>query len=604
MFIVKLCLLIVTPLVCLLFYRLADDYRFNRFELIFVEAGAALIGVLSSKMLIESPKWYEMCVIIWCVSGIIIFILDAYKKRKITINNFYISLFVVAIGVVSYSILTYGQANIHSDIATSNLLIQAQLKYKTFFPKEWCYVNGDIWVIGPQTFVYPFYFLSNNQVFIRECGACLCMIIVAMTLIYYYKKELKSIGWTICFSVIFMFLYYSRDMNMYQAAYSFQIILTLLSLIWVVHIFIRNQYKKVEVVACCLLVVLMGMSGMRQVAEVFLPILGAFVLFCWIENRKNYKDNVFKILFMIIPMLVSLVIYKVMVGQLHVVMTDNNNTVFVGSISEVWQNFQVSLMDLFVNFGYEGGVSLFGISGIKNLLLVLFCLFFTIVFPVCLYRRYNEQTNEVKYLLLFSFVHNIEMLILAMFCGKCVTPRYLLTFEYMSIILSSYYVTKYWIKELPKKKLFTTMYVIAFMILSVVYFRDSSNWKEEYNQRRQFSYTLVEMGLDDYKGYASYWNAYKTELYSDMKLQMASIGNPISGVQLESLVKHTWLVDSERYNEENCGSYLMLEQWELESLVNKPEELFGKAEQVITVDEMIIYIWEYDIAEKAFYSAE
>lgn len=604
MILIKICLIIGTPLICILLYRLVDNRKYEVKKLMLVEGSVLLISSLVAKLFVKSPTWIEISFIVWSISGVILFALDVCKKRKIEIKDVYLLIFSLGIGVTSYSIMTFGRANIHSDIATANLLIQAQLQYKTFFPKSWCYVNGDIWVIGPQLFVYPFYLLSDNQALVRECGACLNMLVAAGILVLYYKKELKSLAWTICFPVIFMFLYYSRDMNLYQAAYSFQISLTVLALILSFHICFSKPIEKRKIIMYYLLIILMGMSGVRQVAEVFLPIIGAFVLFCWIEKKNELKNNTICLMTLISPMAIGLVIYKFLLGQMQVVMTDNNNAVFVNSISEAWQNIQISFMDLFTNFGYDGGVSLFGIDGLKNLFLVLFCFFFTIYFPICFYKKYNEQSEEIKFLLLFTFVHNTVMMILAVFCGKCMTPRYLLTFEYMSIIISSLYIAKYWLTEAAKTKIFTLVYMCTFMLLSFVYVNDSSNWTNEYAQKKQFSQTLVEMGLSDYKGYASYWNAYNTELYSDMKLQMASIGISVSGVKLENIMKHTWLVDSNRYNEENCGSYLMLEQSEVESLVTKPEDMFGKATQIVNVDEMTIFIWEYDIAKKAFGTSE
>ena len=73
-------------------------------------------------------------------------------RHKFSLMDFMKLACFMALGVAGYSILTFGQTDVHSDTATATLLAQAQLKYHSFFPKSWCYANGDIWVLSASAF--------------------------------------------------------------------------------------------------------------------------------------------------------------------------------------------------------------------------------------------------------------------------------------------------------------------------------------------------------------------------------------------------------------------------------------------------------------------
>ena len=127
---------------------------------------------------------------------------------------------IVCICSAVYSILTYGQANIHGDIATASMLTKAQLKYGSFFPRNWCYVNGDIWTISMQTFVTPFSILLKNQSLARMLGSALFVLLSTYVIIHHSKHAFHDDSWVISIPVLLIFLYCARDMILYQAAYT------------------------------------------------------------------------------------------------------------------------------------------------------------------------------------------------------------------------------------------------------------------------------------------------------------------------------------------------------------------------------------------------
>ena len=69
-------------------------------------------------------------------------------KRKLDIEKVLRIVCFMTIAVACYSILTYGQTDIHSDTATATLLAQSQIRNQSLFPISWNYTasNRDVGV--------------------------------------------------------------------------------------------------------------------------------------------------------------------------------------------------------------------------------------------------------------------------------------------------------------------------------------------------------------------------------------------------------------------------------------------------------------------------
>jgi len=61
----------------------------------------------------------------------------------------------INIVLVAYYIGHEYQAYFHSDAAVKNLLAREIYKSHTYFPSDWNYVNGDLWVLFGQTYIFP-----------------------------------------------------------------------------------------------------------------------------------------------------------------------------------------------------------------------------------------------------------------------------------------------------------------------------------------------------------------------------------------------------------------------------------------------------------------
>ena len=72
--------------------------------------------------------------------------------------------------IVYYVVFDY-QTMMHSDSAVANLLAQEIVETGNYFPRDWYYVNGDLWVFYIHTFIVPLLALFPNSYGLHAASA-------------------------------------------------------------------------------------------------------------------------------------------------------------------------------------------------------------------------------------------------------------------------------------------------------------------------------------------------------------------------------------------------------------------------------------------------
>lgn len=495
---------------------------------------------------------------------------------------------------------------ISSDTAIATLLVQCQIKNKSFFPKSWAYANGDIWCLGLNLFVMPFTILLHNQSLSRMVGSLSIVLFTSFFIYLHDKKLFKEDSWVISIPIFLLFMYGAKDMNLYQAAYVVIMLHIIIStLLTYIVVWERKSIK--WTLLFCIFIILVNITGIREIAEVTIPLWCSVVCILVFENcrktKVSWKTFGVKLVYIssliLIPAYIGYgIIYRYLSNTRIVNNSSHNATLFTDSINTIWDNSLVVITNMFNNFGYSGNAQLFSIEGIRNLILLFICIVLIFIVPILQARRYKEETKGVRFFFSFVVIHNLIILLIGILFGK-IESRYMLSIEYLFIIVSSRYIMKYWIKE--GINIFSLLcqltYGIMIIIFCVTFINLGKDWKDDIFCKKNFCQTLVDYGLGAYKGYATYWNAYTNEIYSDFKLSFASIGDSIES---ESLNPQKWLVDIEKFNVENKGSFLLLDSKQNETMKGKIEELYGSLEAKYVVDNMFIYVWDYDICQNDF----
>lgn len=534
-----------------------------------------------------------------------IIVIPVADKVKVTAEAVLHAVCLMAVAAAVYSTLTYGQANIHSDTAIATILAQSQMRYGSMFPESWCYANGELWVLAMNIFVMPFSAVLHNQSLARALGSVL-LIFMAMGGIFYQSREsFQDQSWMLGIPVFLLFLHGpgvwngSADMILYQAAYTGPMLWMTVNCTLACSIFLRKN-RKWETALLAVLLMLLCMGGIRYVAESVLPLWGACMVVLYMQNQKavrirdcrdGFQRAVGLSLVIGLPSAAGWFLYRRLCAVHILINTGNNATQFVGSLNDCWNNLIVAFLNMFSNFGFLGNAELFTVDGIRNMVSVFACILIVFVIPVLQLRRLREENEAVVFFCVFGVLHNIIMFLLAVFFGK-ISDNYLLTFIYVFIIISARYVMAYWLRPQNLQKVaYLFIFIASVTVQCMAVLKQSSGWVVSLEEKKAFAQELVSHGL--HKGYATFWNAYANEVYSDLQLH---IGGIVVGE--DDIVPYRWLVDLNIFQAEDTDTFLLLSPEENDAIGNSLPALYGDPMQVFSVNDMYVYVFDHDIMKE------
>lgn len=513
-------------------------------------------------------------------------------KRK-SIRTIFIAVCVEAVVLVVYSILTYGQTAIHSDVATPIILIQSMVRNHSLFPETFNYANGDIWFLAPQLFCFLPSLFIKSQSLVRMLASAQFVLVAIGGIIFSSKRLFKDNSWDLIVPIIFLLMSGERSMLIYEAGYiSLVLWLTLIpSLFYIV----TNGRYKIGIVYCLLLTALVSAAPMRYAAEIILPLLLAYLYIEFIDSRKlelNVKiffESAKKvIILLVIPTIVGKFIYDWLCSWHNVNLTVNNSTVFVGSIQQVWQNIQLAALNLYSIFGYSGGCELVSLHGISNLISIFMCTLLCFVVPYLQGKCINKESKAVKFFYIFSMSHNSVLIMTCVFFGQVAVARYLLTTVVLFVIISARYIYCYWLNDKALGKFLLGGFVFCVLIEGSLISTNSFGWKQTLSQKKELARVLEENNLK--KGYATYWNAYNNQVYADSKIEFGAINLGPDGTH-----PYYWLVDSDVFLPEKESTFLLLTSQEHDSLEFNIIKTFGAPVKEINCGDYYVIVFDHDI---------
>lgn len=536
-------------------------------------------------------------------------ILDLYKRliscsvyKKIFLG---LSLFTL----ISITVFTFTSANwyFNSDEATANLLAEAIVREGSLFPEGWTY-GQDIWVFFLHQPIALFTLFSDNYLAMHSFAA---MVFIAMALascIYFSIKLLKSHAWVVAVPLLFCGISFEYSYMVFgQCAYLPQVIFLFLTPALFTEAFDQNLKIKSmpKVVLLALWLAFLTMSGIRNIQSVCIPLIGGMLLVYFIDNHDNklrtlwpsIKNLIIKCCIVGVPMLVGFGLFFLLVfntnysiGVLGGLSIANNND-FFGKLA--------TLVSFALNvFNIQSGVALVSIQGITSLIGVLCLIFVGILFPILQYRKYKEESYEVKLFLMFSAVHIAEIIVIFLFTSLYATPRYLLSVQVLLFFISAHYIYKY---ILPKINILRTLVVVILLISftlpqSTMHLINATKNDEMMESKLELVEFLESNGLTH--GYATYWHAYNNTVLSNGKVEINGI------LYADNSVKpYYWLNDMKRYTEEaHSGSTFMLIPADEKATFEASTSYvaMGIPIKVLQHNDFTIYVYDYNVGANSF----
>lgn len=547
---------------------------------------------------------YEIILIFYEICSVLL-VMISIQRKKSELSTMYVLRFscFMMLGVVLYSTMTYGQANIHGDTAIATLLARSEIKHHSIIPLTWCYANGDVWLLDTQLAVLPFTLLMKNQVTARMLGTILMMLLGIIGLYLLDKYLLRFSTHIISIPVIFGFIFggdsdiiWGNDHINYQASYTCWLIFIPLMCILVFKLFIQGRLNIWWYVLFFCFSVVTYARGIRAIAELMLPLGMAYFFFVFISEGTGAMKKWYQYLFFVVPALIGCFFYKNICDS-HIVNTSvTSGTAFVSDLEKASENAYIVFLNLFKVFGYNAGANLVSIDGLANMISIISCVLFVFILPILQIIAYKNESDGVRFFVLFSVIHNTEMVISTIFFDKT-SASHIFTFVLVSIMLSSVYVMHYWIGDKKHAFIYGVIFASASLVMTLQLGIHSRGWQGKVAEKRMMAKEMMMHGLDDCKGYGTFWNIYPLSIYSDLKLDVAAIGNSDIAV---ALTPHLNLVDTDKYIPDRRGSYIMLDFNENEELGSGLENTFGECKEKFTIGENYIYVWDYDVCVDDF----
>lgn len=463
---------------------------------------------------------------------------------------------------VIYVILTYGQTCLHSD-STGVLRLYNSIKAnRSLYPRSWNTANGEIYIFHNATVACFTSLLIHNPIIARVVSSAISIIIAYFCLVWFSNNCLKSDSWMYAttFTLLFLCSANSRDMILFQAAYVAPIICFTVCFATSYRIILCEESGWITKVVQLGLLATMSIEGIRYIAEYIIPVICSFGIIAVIKVIKHEdagKKSILKILgYIVIPSAVGYFIYKY-ISQTHSMNNSvSNGFEIVNSFALLMQNAKLYFLNIIAAFGFSKSNAL-GYNIIALLVAFLIC----VALPLIRLSNFKSCIEAEKTFLLFGMVHNVMLIGIALLLSK-VEERYLLSSIYICIIISSQCL----VDILKQNKKISNILVLVFLALSVfqmiLLVKTTYGWKDNLASQKDFCQQLVDKGIT--KGYATYWNAYTNEAYSENKISFGAI-KPSE----RKLEKYYWLVDDSAFEKKEGKSCVIL--------TRKENKLYGDA---------------------------
>lgn len=414
----------------------------------------------------------------------------------------------------------------HSDTASEVVLSRLLAEENKLITKNWFY-STEIRIVYSHLIMMPLFKVFSDFSLVK----LLSIFIFYILLVYAYymlakRFRLDKKWFFLCLALLFAPLSNEYlDMMFIGCFYTSQVICTYLVLSYVIkEKRNRNMWLRQGVVLSLSAFVL-GLSGLRYLASLYLPVLLAW-LFIAVEGAgKKNAGNVLLALIMTVCGGIGFLVNKFYLA-VHYSFDTTSEVVFV-PISEVPERFMTSLRMMLEFMGYREAQVVTPL-GMVNPVKCLFLIVFIGIIVYLWKHRMEVLTGAERFLLyyfVFLFLINWYMLI---FTDVGMQYRYWLPVYVVGVLLVGIFLQKW--KPVNRFYLPVISAFLAVVVLSSLY---GELWQDvKYNDcEKRYGY-MEFLEENDYEfGYASFWNASVTEYLSNGEIHVGNLGG------------HDWSVD-------------------------------------------------------------
>ena len=482
--------------------------------------------------------------------------MDKQWKKKLYEYSFSIITGVIILCMVLFCILKPDNL-MHSDTTAEVILSKLLAEENKLITTNWFY-STEIRIVYSHLLMVPLFKIFSSYRLVKFLSVFLFYILMLVAYLFVSKRlEIKN-KW----ALIGLALFFSPlsneylDMMFIGCFYSSQAICTYFILGTVAVWFMKkerisNEKKKnwfgVSFIVTYIFSFILGLSGLRYLASLFLPMLLAVVWILFSEEEDLFQSNPIKKPWVMNLIYTFTVLVCAGIGFLvnkfylatHYSFDTTSEVVFV-PLSDVAERFLESLKLMVEFFGYYP-VEVVSGRGIVNVIkMALFAFFVGAI--IYLFRHRMDKLNRLQRFLLYYFI--LVLLInwyMLVFTEVLMQYRYWIPVYIIGVLLVSMFFQVFTPSISWQKHVYGVC--IGLAALSSLY---GELWQDaKYNDcEKRYAYMEFLESQGYTFGYATFWNASVTEYLSNGKMEVGNLGGE-NGVS----APFEWLCKKDLYKE-------------------------------------------------------
>ncbi|MCH5279970.1 MAG: hypothetical protein J1E61_00765 [Lachnospiraceae bacterium] len=432
----------------------------------------------------------------------------------------------------------------HSDMAAEVILSKLLAKEGRLISPNWFY-STEIRIIYTQLIMTPLFMIFSDYGTVKLISVIVLDLLLAVVFLFTAKEcELKGAKKWLALSLLLAPLSNEYlDMMFLGCFYTCQVICTYL----VLKFFLKDRPEKKGIMwtrsaVLTLAALILGTSGLRYLASLYLPLIGAVALSYGLdkkeEQHKELSDKLILSLLMCLGAGIGFLINKFYLAGHYAF--DNTSAVAFVSPSEVSARFLAFPRMILEFFGYRvvAAVTPMGMVNVIKFAFVLFLIYVIIYLTKHRYEVLNKTQRLLLYYFYGCFFLNWYML---MFTSVLLQYRYWIPVYVTGVFLAGIYL-----QNAREKTRFFVPAMAALSVLVVLSSLYGELWQDtKYNDcEKRYGYMAFLEESDYTFGYATFWNSSVTEYLSDGQIQVAHMD-----IDTQPTMPYEWLCPKYYYEE-------------------------------------------------------
>ncbi len=450
------------------------------------------------------------------------------KKNKKKINRFslqeglFFALFAAVLGALALFCIFCPDNLMHSDTTAEVVLSKLLAEEGGLLSKNWFY-STEIRIVYTHLIMIPLFWLFSDYTLVKFLSVFICYAILIFAYYMFGKRFSMERKWHfLCMALLFAPLSNEYlDMMFIGCFYTAQTICMYLVLSFILKEKKAGKMRVLRGVLLCVAALILGLSGLRYLSSLYLPMLLAYVFVVLAEPGQQKKENAGPILFS--ALMTGFAGVGFLINKFYLAVHysfDTTSEVAFVPIAEVPERFLRSIRLMIEFMGYREIKVVSGLGAV-NAVKCLFLLAFVGIM-VWLWKNRMEMLSAAERFLLYFFVFlfliNWYMLI---FTNVLMQYRYWLPVYVIGVLLIGIFMQK-WNPQITCQKVVMAVF-LAGVVLASLY---GELWQDvKYNDcEKRYGY-MEFLEENDYDfGYATFWNASVTEYLADGKIKVGNLG--------------------------------------------------------------------------------